>query len=145
MQSLYVTTFDFFRQFNNPAQRQAFSHRELRNSPTTAGQHRLKSRKLLLETANQPSIAILGEQYPRSWFYVNQSSHRRRCCRIFNDIRLTKAFNRCRKGTLKIWLFRVSCEEVFTTETPSSQSSEYFLIKNSLLRVLRASVVSSYE
>ena len=32
-----------------------------------------------------------------------------------------------------------------TAETLSSQSSEYFLIKNSLLRVLRASVVSSYE
>jgi hypothetical protein len=27
-----------------------------------------------------------------------------------------------------IWLFRVSCEGVFTTEAQSSQSSEYFLI-----------------
>ena len=27
----------------------------------------------MLEMANYPSIAILGEQYPRSWFYVNHS------------------------------------------------------------------------
>jgi hypothetical protein len=32
-------------------------------------------------------------------------------------------------------LFRVFCEEAFTTEAPSSQRSENFLIKNSLLRV----------
>ena len=35
----------------------------------------------------------------------------------------------------------VSCEGVFTTEAQSSQSSEYFLINNSLLRALRASAV----
>jgi hypothetical protein len=29
-----------------------------------------------------------------------------------------------------IWLFRVSCEGVFTTEAQSSQSSEYFLISS---------------
>ena len=40
-------------------------------------------------------------------------------------------------------LFRVSCEEVFTAEAQSSQRSEDFLTKNSLLRVLRASVVQS--
>ena len=40
-------------------------------------------------------------------------------------------------------LFRVFCEEVFTTEAPSSQRSENFSIKNSLLRVLRASAVQS--
>ena len=39
------------------------------------------------------------------------------------------------------WFFRVSCVEVFTTEAQSSPSSEYLLIKNSLLRVLRASAV----
>ena len=33
----------------------------------------------------------------------------------------------------------VSCEGVFTTEAQSYQSSEYFLINNSLLRALRAS------
>src|SRR5262245_3753102 len=38
-------------------------------------------------------------------------------------------------------LFRVFCKEVFTAEAPSSQRSENFLIKNSLLRVLRASAV----
>ena len=32
-------------------------------------------------------------------------------------------------------------KENFTTEAQSSQSSEYFLIKNSLLRALRASAV----
>jgi hypothetical protein len=37
--------------------------------------------------------------------------------------------------------FRVFCKEVFTTEAPSSQRSENFLIKNSLLRVLRVSAV----
>ena len=42
-----------------------------------------------------------------------------------------------------IRLFRVFCEEVFTTEAPSSQRSENFLIKNSLLRVLRAFAVQS--
>ena len=31
---------------------------------------------------------------------------------------------------------------VFTAETLSSQSSEYFVMKNSLLRVLRASAVN---
>lgn len=36
---------------------------------------------------------------------------------------------------LFIWLFRVFCEEVFTTEAPSAQRSENFLIKNSSLRV----------
>jgi hypothetical protein len=36
-----------------------------------------------------------------------------------------------------------SSKPYFTAETPSSQRSEYFLIKNSLLRVLRASAVSS--
>ena len=40
-------------------------------------------------------------------------------------------------------LFRVYSEGVFTTEAQSSQSSEYFLIKNSLLRALRASAVQS--
>jgi hypothetical protein len=39
--------------------------------------------------------------------------------------------------------FRVSCEGIFTTETPISQSSEYFLIKNSLLRALRASALKT--
>ncbi len=43
--------------------------------------------------------------------------------------------------TLFSWLFQVSCEEEFTTEAQSSQSSENFLIKNSLLRALRASAV----
>ena len=38
-------------------------------------------------------------------------------------------------------LFRVYCERVFTTETQRSLSSECFLIENSLLRVLRFSVV----
>ena len=33
------------------------------------------------------------------------------------------------------------CEEVFTTEAPSSQRSENFLIKNSLLRALSASAL----
>jgi hypothetical protein len=42
-----------------------------------------------------------------------------------------------------VWFFRVYCEGIFTTETPSSQSSEYFLIKNALLRALRASAVQS--
>jgi hypothetical protein len=41
------------------------------------------------------------------------------------------------------WLLLVSCEEEFTTEAQSSQSSENFLIKNSLLRALRASAVQS--
>ena len=36
-----------------------------------------------------------------------------------------------------------SSNRYFTTEAQSSQSSEYFLIKNSLLRALRASAVSS--
>jgi hypothetical protein len=40
-------------------------------------------------------------------------------------------------------LFRVDCEGVFTTEAQSSQSSEYFFNKKSLLRVLRASAVQS--
>ena len=44
---------------------------------------------------------------------------------------------------LTFWLFRVFCEGVFTTEAPSSQRSENFLIKNSLLRVLRAFAVQS--
>jgi len=35
------------------------------------------------------------------------------------------------------------CEGVFTTETQSSQSSEYLLIKNSLLRALRAAAVQT--
>jgi hypothetical protein len=42
-----------------------------------------------------------------------------------------------------IRFFWVSCEEGFTTEAQSSQSSENFLIKNSLLRALRASAVQS--
>jgi hypothetical protein len=37
-----------------------------------------------------------------------------------------------------------SSKPYFTTEAQSSQSSEFFLIKNSLLRALRASAVSSY-
>ena len=50
----------------------------------------------MLKMANQPSIAILGEQYPRSWFYVNHSFHRRRCCQnLLDGISLT--------GTLKIY------------------------------------------
>jgi hypothetical protein len=44
---------------------------------------------------------------------------------------------------LIIRLFRVFCEEVFTTEAPSSQRSENFLIKNSLVRVLRAFAMQS--
>src|SRR4030095_7255264 len=39
--------------------------------------------------------------------------------------------------------FRVYCEGIFTTETRSSQRSEYFLIKNSLLCALGASAVQS--
>jgi hypothetical protein len=38
---------------------------------------------------------------------------------------------------MKFRLFQVFCEEVFTTEAQSLQRSENFLIKNSLLRVLR--------
>jgi hypothetical protein len=38
-------------------------------------------------------------------------------------------------------LFRVFCEEVFTTEAQSSQRSENFLTKNFLLCVLRVSAV----
>jgi hypothetical protein len=41
---------------------------------------------------------------------------------------------------LNCWLFRVYCKEAFTTETQSSQSSEYFLLKHALLR---ASAVQS--
>jgi len=42
------------------------------------------------------------------------------------------------------WLRRnQSSNHYFTTEAQSSQSSEYFLIKNSLLRALRASAVRS--
>lgn len=40
------------------------------------------------------------------------------------------------------FLVRVYREGVFTAETRSSQRSEYFLIKNSLLRALGASAVS---
>src|SRR5262245_55514208 len=39
------------------------------------------------------------------------------------------------------WLLRIFYEGVFTAETPSSQSSEYFLIKKSFLCALRASAV----
>jgi len=42
-----------------------------------------------------------------------------------------------------LWLLRVSCEEEFTAEAQSSRSSENSLIKNSLLRALRASAVQS--
>ena len=45
--------------------------------------------------------------------------------------------------SLLLWLFRVFYEEAFTTEAPSSQRSENFLIKNSFLGVLRASAVQS--
>ena len=38
-------------------------------------------------------------------------------------------------------LFRVFCEEGFTTEAPSSQRSEDFLIKTSLLGVLSVSAL----
>jgi len=41
----------------------------------------------------------------------------------------------------KEWVFRVFYEEICTTETQSSQSSEYFLVKNSFLRDLSASAV----
>ena len=40
-------------------------------------------------------------------------------------------------------LFRVFCEEVSTTETQSSQRSENFLTKNSLLCVLRVSALKT--
>ena len=46
-------------------------------------------------------------------------------------------------ASLIIRLFRVFYEEAFTTEAPSSQRSEKFLIKNSFLGVLRASAVQS--
>ena len=57
----------------------------------------------MLEMANQPSIAILGEQYPRSWFYVNQSSIDVDIAEFFHGIRLTGALNHSGKGTLKIY------------------------------------------
>ena len=47
-----------------------FSHREP-EFPTIASQHRFERRKRLLETTNQPPIAILVEHYPISWRYVN--------------------------------------------------------------------------
>jgi hypothetical protein len=47
-----------------------FSHREP-EFPTIASQHRFVRRKRLLETTNQPPIAILVEHYPISWRYVN--------------------------------------------------------------------------
>jgi hypothetical protein len=43
----------------------------------------------VLEMANQPLIAILGEQYPRSWFCVNQSSIDVDIAEFFHGIRLT--------------------------------------------------------
>jgi hypothetical protein len=42
-----------------------------------------------------------------------------------------------------MWFFRVYYEAIFTTETQSSQRSEYFLIKNSLLCALSASAVQA--
>ncbi len=45
------------------------------------------------------------------------------------------------RGSLDRRLFRDYCERVFTAETRSTQSSEYFLIKISFLRVLCASAV----
>jgi hypothetical protein len=44
---------------------------------------------------------------------------------------------------LTFWLFRVSCEGLFTTEAQSSQSSEFFLIKNSLLRAFALSHIEA--
>ena len=41
--------------------------------------------------------------------------------------------------------FADSIEGIFTTEAQSSQSSEYFLIKNSLLRALRALCASAVQ
>jgi hypothetical protein len=44
-------------------------------------------------------------------------------------------------GSNLFQLLQVSCEEELTTEAQSSQSSENFLIKNSLLCALSASAV----
>jgi hypothetical protein len=56
----------------------------------------------------------------------------------FNN-REKSEFNRESKAAAK----EIDNKKIFTTETPSAQSSEYFWIKNYILRVLRASAVSA--
>jgi hypothetical protein len=45
--------------------------------------------------------------------------------------------------SIYLWLFRVFCEEIFTTEAQSSAEIGEFLTKNSLLGVLRASALKT--
>jgi hypothetical protein len=81
-----------------------------------------------------PEIAVIG-------IVFNMASSLRNPC-SWAELCLLAAFRLLLTGLARQSRNRNS-NRYFTTEAQSSQSSEYLLIKNSLLRALRASAVSS--